>query len=129
MASSSGISSMAQSKLDCRTTRDSSPRLLPRHWKLLFRRTTSRLGVPRMAGMSWVESANQPGTDFPLQNLPCGVFRHNGETRIGIAIGDHVLDLRACARQHLLDKLHPNAVEACTHNSLNALMALGSATW
>jgi fumarylacetoacetase len=47
---------------------------------------------------SWVASANAPGTDFPLQNLPFGVFRRpgNGETfRGGVAIGDQVLDLRA----------------------------------
>ena len=45
------------------------------HWKLLLRRTNSRLGVRlRMAVKSWVESANEPGTDFPLQNLPYGVF-------------------------------------------------------
>lgn len=82
-----------------------------------------------MAVMSWVESANQPGADFPLQNLPCGVFSHNEETRIGIAIGNQVLDLRTCAHQGLLRELHPDALEACTHNSLNDLMALGSETW
>lgn len=82
-----------------------------------------------MAVMSWVESANEPGTDFPLQNLPYGVFSHNGETRIGVAIGDQVLDLRACADQGLLRELHPDAIEACTRKSLNDLMALGSETW
>ena len=42
---------------------------------------------------SWVESANEPGTDFPLENLPYGVFRYTHRTWIGIAIGDRILDL------------------------------------
>src|SRR5258706_115425 len=48
---------------------------------------------------SWVESANDPATDFPIQNLPFGRFRRAGATewRIGIAIGDAVLDLRRAA--------------------------------
>ncbi|HEV8692419.1 MAG TPA: fumarylacetoacetase [Ideonella sp.] len=46
---------------------------------------------------SWVESANDPATDFPIQNLPFGRFRtaHDDDWRIGVAIGDQVLDLRA----------------------------------
>jgi len=46
--------------------------------------------------MSWVESANDPMTDFPIQNLPLGRFRRPDELdwRIGVAIGDQVLDLR-----------------------------------
>jgi fumarylacetoacetase len=46
---------------------------------------------------SWVESANDPATDFPIQSLPFGRFRLNGEgrLRIGVAIGDQVLDLGA----------------------------------
>ncbi|MCX7902727.1 MAG: fumarylacetoacetase [Burkholderiaceae bacterium] len=46
---------------------------------------------------SWVDSANDPGTDFPLQNLPFGRFRgaSNEPWRIGVAIGDCVLDLAA----------------------------------
>ena len=47
---------------------------------------------------SWVASANDPATDFPLQNLPFGRFRAGGPhapLRIGVAIGDQVLDLQA----------------------------------
>jgi fumarylacetoacetase len=46
---------------------------------------------------SWVESANDPASDFPIQNLPFGRFRVAREApwRIGIAIGDQVLDLQA----------------------------------
>lgn len=46
---------------------------------------------------SWVASANADGTDFPIQNLPFGRFRRQGSEeawRIGVAIGDDVLDLR-----------------------------------
>ena len=45
---------------------------------------------------SWVESANDPATDFPIQNLPFGRFREAADLdwRIGVAVGDQVLDLR-----------------------------------
>ena len=43
---------------------------------------------------SWVESANAAMTDFPLQNLPCGVFSvDDGEPRCGVAIGELILDV------------------------------------
>jgi fumarylacetoacetase len=46
---------------------------------------------------SWVDSANDPASDFPIQNLPFGRFRRdaNEPWRIGVAIGDQVLDLQA----------------------------------
>ncbi|MDM0049695.1 fumarylacetoacetase [Variovorax sp. J22R115] len=45
---------------------------------------------------SWLESANDPATDFPIQNLPFGRFRREDDDGlcIGVAIGDQVLDLR-----------------------------------
>ncbi|HKB04341.1 MAG TPA: fumarylacetoacetase [Gemmataceae bacterium] len=44
---------------------------------------------------SWVDSANRPGSDFPIQNLPVGVFQAPGEkrARLGVAIGDFILDI------------------------------------
>lgn len=44
---------------------------------------------------SWIESANRPDIDFPIQNLPYGSFRKHGEerTRVGVAIGDMLLDV------------------------------------
>jgi fumarylacetoacetase len=45
---------------------------------------------------SWVESANDPETDFPLENLPFGVFDDGDGGRPGLAIGDSILDLREC---------------------------------
>jgi fumarylacetoacetase len=46
--------------------------------------------------VSWVESANEPGCEFPIQNLPLAVFRPKRENspRVGVAIGDRILDLR-----------------------------------
>jgi fumarylacetoacetase len=77
---------------------------------------------------SWVEAANDPGSDFPLQNLPYGVFRTPAipVPRIGAAIGDRVLDLAAAAEAGLL----PDSVaDACREPALNALMALGAPAW
>ena len=51
---------------------------------------------------SWVESANAPDSDFPVQNLPYGAFRRKGSDdplRIGVAIGDQVLDLKLARQQ------------------------------
>jgi fumarylacetoacetase len=42
---------------------------------------------------SWVESANAPGTDFPIQNLPFGVFDDGKGARGGVALGDSIIDL------------------------------------
>lgn len=46
---------------------------------------------------SWVEAANAPDSDFPIQNLPFGRFRRADQEpwRIGVAIGDQVLDIQA----------------------------------
>ncbi len=46
---------------------------------------------------SWVDSANEPGTDFPIQNLPFGRFKEPGDAtwRIGVAIGREIVDLQA----------------------------------
>jgi fumarylacetoacetase len=75
------------------------------------------MGVMR----SWVESAE--GSDFPLENLPLGVFRRaDGIACIGTAIGDRILDLRALADARLLTG---ELVAPCKHDSLNALMAIG----
>ncbi|WP_024520905.1 fumarylacetoacetase [Bradyrhizobium sp. Tv2a-2] len=68
-----------------------------------------------------------PASDFPIQNLPYGVFSANGlAPRLGIAIGDYVLDLWELAQEGRLDVCEP-AVFAAT--SLNAFMALGPSVW
>lgn len=76
---------------------------------------------------SWVESANDPATDFPIQNLPLGVFSpHGGEPRPGCAIGDRIVDLRATADLGLLPAA---CAAALRHPDLNAFMALPRAEW
>ena len=75
---------------------------------------------------SWVESAADPGTDFPLQNLPLGVFRRRGSDeapRPGVAIGDQVLDLAAAAAAGLLAAA-PAAAARCEDTTLNGLATL-----
>ena len=77
---------------------------------------------------SWVEPANRDGADFPLQNLPFAVFRErrgSGDPRIGVAIGDRVLDLVRAREAGLLRELPAGTQEACGEPVLNPLMALG----
>ena len=77
---------------------------------------------------SWVESAGQSSTEFPLQNLPFGVFltAEDPTPHIGVAIGDQILDLLALAQ---LDLLPAAARAACRQTSLNELLAAGPAVW
>lgn len=82
---------------------------------------------------SRVASANEPGTDFPIQNLPYGVFQRRGEDappRVGVAIGDQILDIWRCYELELFDETVGEAVfAACRWDSLNDLMALGPKSW
>ena len=81
---------------------------------------------------SWLPSANEPGNDFPIQNLPLGVFERPGEEghrRIGVAIGTAILDIEACVANGLLAGLPQELVQACWMHSLNGLMALGRPHW
>jgi fumarylacetoacetase len=76
---------------------------------------------------SWVASANEAGCDFPIQNLPFGRFRKaggNGAFRIGVAIGDLVLDLRAT---DLIDTDDMNVLMAASPADRQALRAAISA--
>jgi fumarylacetoacetase len=72
---------------------------------------------------SWVESANEAGCDFPIQNLPFGRFSTASDAvpRIGVAIGDRILDLR---RAGLIDTDDMNALMAATPERRSALRAL-----
>jgi fumarylacetoacetase len=73
---------------------------------------------------SWVESANDPGADFPLQNLPFGVFCRAGSEapRCGVAIGDEILDLGAAREAGLFTGTAAIAAAAASAPTLNALM-------
>ena len=67
---------------------------------------------------SWVESANEPGCEFPLRNLPFGIFKRRGAAespRGGVAIGDQILDLAALGIK--------------TGPTLNGIAAMGRPTW
>lgn len=76
--------------------------------------------------LSWVESANGH-PDFPLQNLPLGIFSHGDDRRRGgVAIGDWVLDLQAVLAAGLFAGLAGQAAEAAAGESLNAYFALGA---
>ncbi len=78
---------------------------------------------------SWIDSANDPASDFPIRNLPYGVFLHAGRQRIGVAIGNQILDLHACAHAGLLANLPSELLAACIAEWLNPLMALGPSAW
>lgn len=81
---------------------------------------------------SWVTSANRPGCDFPIQNLPFAVFRrkHTGEAfRGGVAIGDQVVDLAAAVEAGVFSGDAADAAKAASADKLNALMAAGPGAW
>jgi fumarylacetoacetase len=81
---------------------------------------------------SWVESANAPDSDFPIQNLPFGVFRRAGSTepfRGGVAIGDQILDLAEFRLLRASRGAAGKALRAAIGPHLNALMAMGPQSW
>ncbi|MGE0310958.1 MAG: fumarylacetoacetase [Lautropia sp.] len=76
----------------------------------------------------WVESAHEPQGDFPIQNLPFGVFKRRGSLeawRGGVAIGDQVVDLAAAHAAGLFSGEAARAAAAACAPTLNAMMALG----
>src|SRR3954465_13124798 len=76
---------------------------------------------------SWVTSANGH-PDFPIQNLPLGIFTPpgGGPPRAGVAIGDMILDLAAAQAAGLLAGEAARAVEAAAWGTLNPLLAAGA---
>ncbi|MEX3982184.1 fumarylacetoacetase [Paraburkholderia sp. EG287A] len=81
---------------------------------------------------SWVESANDPASDFPIQNLPFGRFRRTDEAdwHVGVAIGDQVLELK---RAGLIqrDDIHevmrlPRAARQALRSSISSGLRTGS---
>jgi fumarylacetoacetase len=85
---------------------------------------------PRL--ISWVSSA-QGHPDFPIQNLAFGVFRRResqDQPRVGIAIGNQILDLVSCqATTGAFTAASAEAVAACAAPSLNPLMSLSRGHW
>jgi fumarylacetoacetase len=77
---------------------------------------------------SWVESANDPATDFPIQNLPFARLRRAGSDeawRIGVAIGDQVLDLCLAREQCSWGRVASAWLVPLAAGDLAAFMALG----
>lgn len=78
---------------------------------------------------SWVESANDPNTDFPIQNLPLGVFIRPDQDElpsIGMAIGDQILNLSEVEEQLWADNFFDEIADACSDASLESLLILDS---
>ncbi|KND60400.1 Fumarylacetoacetase [Candidatus Burkholderia verschuerenii] len=75
---------------------------------------------------SWLDSANDPAGDFPIQNLPFGIFSDdvNPQPRAGVAIGDWIVDLSMLERARLL-----NAHGTFDAPRLNDFIALGREKW
>lgn len=80
------------------------------------------------ARRSWVSSANDAASPFPMQNLPYGVFTREGDRarHVGVAIGDQVLDLTVLEAEQRLTVADGPVFAA---GRLNPLMAQGPATW
>jgi fumarylacetoacetase len=77
---------------------------------------------------SWLDQANVPACDFPIQNLPyCSFNRGTERTRCGVAIGDRVLDLAVLESEHLL-KVGGSA-PVFSRPALNDFMGLGPQAW
>ena len=73
---------------------------------------------------SWIESANSPDTDFPIQNLPFGVFSRKGdaERRVGVAIGDQIIDIGESLSANLWTGKARDIARWCDRPNLNELM-------
>jgi len=81
---------------------------------------------------SWVLSANDGETDFPIQNLPFAVFRrenNNEDYRAGVAIGDQIVDLRAAHKAGVFSMSLTPALKTLAKSNLNKFMGLGKSTW
>ncbi len=81
---------------------------------------------------SWVTSANEAGCDFTVQNLPYARFRRAGVDeawRVGVAIGDQILDLKLAQAQTPLGAGYQNLLEPLALGDMAAFMALGRGAW
>jgi fumarylacetoacetase len=81
-----------------------------------------------MALRSFIEIA--PDSHFPLENLPFGVFKlQEGGARVGVALGEQVVDLAVLEKAGLFKGLPPETAAATTRDSLNEFLALGRPAW
>lgn len=80
------------------------------------------------ARKSWIETANAANTDFPIQNLPFGVFTAPGrDARGGVAIGDMIFDIKAALATGLFSGAVAETAKAAALPTLNTLMAMAPA--
>jgi len=80
---------------------------------------------------SWVSSANSHA-DFPIQNLPFTVFKRKESKevfRVGVAIGDEIVDLAQLEKCELFNTSTQKSLKACAQNSLNKFMSMGVDAW
>jgi fumarylacetoacetase len=81
---------------------------------------------------SWVDSANLPGHDFPIQNLPYARMRparSDEPWRVGVAIGDEVLDLKLAAQQCPWSDAVVGVLPVLAAGDLGGFMAMGPSAW
>ncbi|MCH2190675.1 MAG: fumarylacetoacetase [Gammaproteobacteria bacterium] len=81
---------------------------------------------------SWVASANGTSTEFPIQNLPFAIFRRKGHDeafRAGVAIGEHIVDLRAAHKAGVFPMELTPILKTLYKPRLNKFMALGKESW
>lgn len=79
---------------------------------------------------SWIDVA--PSSDFTIQNLPYGIYRRavsNDAPRIGVAIGDQILDITGCIAEWLFDGLSSETSRDLSAQTLNGFFALGPRSW
>ena len=77
---------------------------------------------------SWISIS--PESDFPIQNLPFGIFKDNEQdARVGVAIGDYVLDLYALSQFGYFEDVDIPDHTVLFRDSLNAFIALGKPVW
>ncbi len=77
---------------------------------------------------SWIEI--KQGSDFPLYNLPFGVFKTAGsEPRVGVALGNNVIDLSVLAEQSFFDVQEISDPTVFYEDNLNAFIELGQPAW
>lgn len=82
--------------------------------------------------LSWVDEANLQDCLFPLQNLPYAVFRTAGTDesfRIGVGIGDKILDLTALGQSDVAPASQLKIPESLYDSTLNRFMAEGKTIW
>src|SRR5215510_11889267 len=98
-------------------------RVKPGHDDVRLEEAVSHPNDPKLRSFISVD----PASDFPIQNLPYGVFSARGLTpRVGVAIGDYVLDLCELEQD---GRFAFGEIGVFSQGSLNAFMALGPKMW